>query len=72
MRYVPEEAIRRLVKRNGHCCDSCHDDAEQYEAENMYQLRELELGKDRWAEVCCSVGIAYDDWIKRRRAKEGK
>lgn len=66
MSYVSEEAIRRLIHYTGHCCDSCHDDAEYYADAGMYQLREIELGRDRCAEVCCAVGNAYDEWFRLR------
>jgi hypothetical protein len=60
--YVREQVLVRLMRWRGGCCDSCHDDADAYAHEGMYQLREIELGKGRYTEVCCRVGAAYDRW----------
>lgn len=48
-KYVPERALRRLYKVE--CCMSCHDDEEEgYDA-----LTEVDLGKGRYAYVCCVI-----------------
>jgi hypothetical protein len=70
LKYVSENAVRRLIKFDGPCCISCHDDAEEYEGTGLYQLMELEFSKDRWSEVCCSVRNEYDAWIRRRAGME--
>lgn len=71
MRYVREEALIRLIKRGLYgarmrCCGSCHNDADDYATEGMYQLRDIDLGKGRYTEVCCAIGSEYDEWVKTR------
>lgn len=66
MKYVFEDAIRRLIKFKGACCMSCHEDDELY---GDY-LIELDLGKNRYSPVCCTVSIAYDEWCERKEIKK--
>uniref|UniRef100_A0A6M3J4N8 Uncharacterized protein n=1 Tax=viral metagenome TaxID=1070528 RepID=A0A6M3J4N8_9ZZZZ len=62
MKYITEAAIRRLIKYNGPCCDSCHDDIDDY----AYSGCCINFGKNRVAEVCCALANAYDKWLTSR------
>lgn len=55
-RSIPESTIRRLIgKTCSTCCLSCHA-----EMEYGYSGIEVDLGKGRWAEVCCAVSIELE------------
>jgi len=64
IRYIPEKAIIRLIgPYYKGCCPTCHDD------EMMgYDLCELELGKNRYAYVCCEVAIAFRKWYEDKHS----
>lgn len=56
MRYISETIVRRFLKCEEPCCNSCHDDLERV----GYYMIDLDLGKERRAEVCCVIANAYD------------
>ena len=58
MRYISERTVRRFLKCKESCCDSCHEDLERV----GYYLIDLDLGKERRAEVCCVIANAYDKY----------
>lgn len=60
-----EKAIRRLIKFEGNCCMSCHDEEEL----GVSDMIEIELGKDRIVYVCCAVNNAYKDYQIKRNKK---
>jgi hypothetical protein len=61
MRQISEKVIIRLVgSYYKGCCASCHDDR----IELGYHMIDIELGKGRWAEVCCYVYDAYKKWLE--------
>jgi hypothetical protein len=39
-----------------HHCDSCHEDFDEW----GYEMCEIDLGKNRYAEVCCSISTTYN------------
>ena len=58
--YIGCEKIKRLIgEPNLSCCGSCHGD----EDDDMCWIY---LGKDREAEVCCTVRMAFSEWENRR------
>ena len=59
-RQVPEEVVCRLIGYNYHC-DSCHEDTYY-----GYPMLEIDFGKGRYAEVCCWVYSAYEEWLKKK------
>jgi len=59
VRYIQENAVRRLIKFDGSCCLSCHEDMDDYD----YPMLFVDFGKDREAEVCCAVHKAYEGWL---------
>ena len=66
-RWVSEAAIIRLIGPkyyDGHCI-SCHEDRD-----DGYPMSELDLGKDRYAEVCCSVFNAFKAWQQEKGNKK--
>ena len=60
-----ESAIRRLIKFDGSCCMSCHDD-EEYGID----MREVELGKGRISYLCCTVLEALKEYQKSKTINE--
>lgn len=62
-RYISEEVICRLIKCSDHCT-SCHEDYDE-----GYSISLLFLCRDRYAEVCCAVSIAFDNWIRASNRK---
>ena len=63
-RWITEEKIRRLLRRNNipfDCCISCHEDSD-----DGYDMIEEELGKNRITEVCCGVSRALDKLQKEK------
>lgn len=62
-RYVSENAIQKLIK-HPYCCNSCHDDADDY-GYDLIELTPEELGKNRWAEVCCEVANMFKEWCSK-------
>lgn len=59
---ISEDAIIRFLRRKGiraDCCDSCHS-----EAIDGYSIPEIELSRGRYAEVCCSVAIAWRKFVE--------
>lgn len=57
-RYISERIIVRLIKFKGNCCNSCHEDADEFNYGMVYE----EFGKGRESEVCCAVSNALDAW----------
>lgn len=64
MRYIPEEVVRRTLKIKEPCCTSCHKEPEDI------AMHEIELGKQRYSEVCCTIQIAFEE--KSKPKKEGR
>lgn len=58
MKYIAENAIRRLIKYDGPCCLSCHREQDEL----GYHMSYRELGKERATEICCNVVTAFDKW----------
>ncbi len=67
-REVKEKAVIRLIGNYfcGHC-ESCHEDADC----GYDDLMTLELGKGRYAEVCCRVQDAFLRWMRDKFKKRG-
>jgi len=65
-KWVREDVIVRLIGPyfKGHC-ESCHQD------EAMgYDMCFLDLGKGRYAEVCCRVAEAFEEWLQDKKKRE--
>lgn len=57
-RQVPEAVVRRLLGlRFADCCPTCHTTTPTL-------LRRIDLGKGRYALVCC---VVFQAWQTRRR-----
>jgi hypothetical protein len=61
-KWINEVKIRRLIKFNGSCCQSCHEDMDDY----GYYGCSIDFGKDRETECCCAISVAYDEWLKAK------
>ena len=60
-----EETIIRFLRKHkidATCCLSCHED----ENEGLGYLCELYFSKNRIAQVCCSVSIAFENLLKNQ------
>lgn len=66
MKPVSEEAVIRLIGDafGGLHCTSCHEDAAM-----GYPMVEIDLGKGRYAEVCCYVHEDYLEWLAEKNDK---
>jgi hypothetical protein len=51
-----EKAAKALDLGEIKCCNSCHEDADEY----GYEMCHIYIGSD-WYEVCCSVSVAVKD-----------
>lgn len=61
-RQIPEKIIIRLCKKFFEsCCTSCHEDQDI-----GYNMLNLDLGKNRSAEVCCGVMTAIEQYRKHK------
>ena len=62
-RYVTEEAVARLIHatESDHC-NSCHSDAD----DEGYDMIEIDLGKDRYSEVCCGIITKFRAWLEAK------
>lgn len=45
------------------CCVSCHTDHDDY----GYSLRCIDIEQEGYFEVCCAVGIEYDEKLRLRK-----
>jgi len=62
---VREAAIQRLIG-NDECCSSCH--SEDKFGAGMCEMDADELGKNRFARVCCKT---YEHFLEWQKSKEG-
>jgi hypothetical protein len=64
MKWISEDKVRRLIKYDGSCCLSCHEDCDEY----GYSMIGIRFSKEREAEVCCAVSNAFHEWDKKNQA----
>lgn len=61
-KYIAEKIILRFLKlTTKDCCISCHDDQDEY----ISHLILIELGKNRYSEVCCEVARQWEQISER-------